>query len=1050
MFQRGVIMKKIAFLLSVLMLFSLMVSSCSDKGESSSVAESSEPDVSAPESSVSEEPKVYQALTGIPLGDSPNETVISANCSYTKSMEASGRYADTYGTELTDGITGIAAANFTDESLSGYESAENLDIILDLGAVYENIYRFRVGTFTSEMAGIHIPHYYDVSVSEDGIKWTSVGVMQAPELIEGTVQYALLDSQQYIMARFVKFNIRNAWPWTFLDEVQVIADIGDNSNAGDEYIVVVNNAYQQLGAPSAPQTGNAVNRNLNKTLISKGAKYSSVGTQNPNFTDEESMLTDGRLSGYYEGRTWVGYSDNETVTITLDLGEAQTDIAQIEVSVFVNISAKIYMPCAMKVTALDSADNPSDLGVIYGNTTFTNGNYNFILPLREAITAEKIQFCFQTLPNTTFLVEELGVYAYRETKTDSLYPALSFNANSTDWGNNASEEYINLIKGRSQQLYSSTDPGEDCYDSYHNSPISSLLMTDGKYSSDVGIHNGSFFKFHMGSDRKVIYDLTHISAVDKFTASFTHVESWAVRAPTTVSVLVSEDGESWFDVGNIYLDSEEWQENYGTELDDEGEIMAVCKGELVLDKKITARYIAFDFVVRTWAGCDELEVYGTKSIKNASSPESAGFQPQSLHKTRIAPDSQLLDGAKDLCLLYFTDYDAPYTSSDLLPYVAYLDREGNIEDIMFDSFLFLNNGSFPEGTPNSGSYLSDWEWANQQLFARDVHLDALNKTAEKVKSTLGLPVDYTFKVSLTLYNPVSSITDFGDVDGDGISENFSNYADKIKALKWFIDESERLFEEADFQHLELVSYYWFDEGIESSDADILKLHNEVSDYVHSLDRNFIWIPWFCAPGYHLWADHGFDVACMQPNYVFDIETDISNIENCAILTDNFGMGFEIEICEDSLRNEQFFAKYMAYLAGGAEYGYMEDTINMYYQNVTIYRDAAYSAELMPRTVYESTYHYIKGDLQYKPEILRNLSFNAEKNQIFTGNLDFNEEKLRQFRLSLTPSHGSVTLNNDGSFTYYPEPDYTGEVTFSFIYTEYLGWSDNCEVTITVN
>jgi hypothetical protein len=48
-----------------------------------------------------------------------------------------------------------------------------------------------------------------------------------------------------------------------------------------------------------------------------------------------------------------------------------------------------------------------------------------------------------------------------------------------------------------------------------------------------------------------------------------------------------------------------------------------------------------------------------------------------------------------------------------------------------------------------------------------------------------------------------------------------------------------------------------------------------------------------------------------------------------------------------------------------------------------------------------------------------------------------------------PEHGTVTINNDGSFTFYPEKDFVGEVKFSFTYSEYLGWSDPCEVVINV-
>ena len=57
--------------------------------------------------------------------------------------------------------------------------------------------------------------------------------------------------------------------------------------------------------------------------------------------------------------------------------------------------------------------------------------------------------------------------------------------------------------------------------------------------------------------------------------------------------------------------------------------------------------------------------------------------------------------------------------------------------------------------------------------------------------------------------------------------------------------------------------------------------------------------------------------------------------------------------------------------------------------------------------------------------------------------------LYDFDLITVVDHGSVTLNGDGTITYYPEKGYTGEAKFSFVYSEYVGWSDVCDVTITV-
>ena len=100
-------------------------------------------------------------------------------------------------------------------------------------------------------------------------------------------------------------------------------------------------------------------------------------------------------------------------------------------------------------------------------------------------------------------------------------------------------------------------------------------------------------------------------------------------------------------------------------------------------------------------------------------------------------------------------------------------------------------------------------------------------------------------------------------------------------------------------------------------------------------------------------------------------------------------------------------------------------------------------------VYDATYHFIKEDLKYKPDALPAINATVDKKTAYSGKIEVPGDKLSQLAIDTFPNHGSLTVNDDGSFTYYPETDFTGEVTFSFVYSEYLGWSDPCEVTITV-
>ena len=1020
-------MKKIAALLALLMLLSTFAVAC-DSNDSEASDASSE---SSAESSTEEQK--LSIFTDIDVSSNPEATTVSTGASYTTSMVPGENYPDSYGTELTDGIRTIKNTdNYGDESLTGFPAAYGrFRIQVNLGFVSDRIYKFNLGYLSTQNAGVNAPSTVQISASLDGKKWQNVGFLKLPEFVEGTMQEGELVLSQYIQAQYVRFIVQSQSSWIMIDEVSVIADI-EGSDSNSEYLDAVNNAYQTLGAVSRPDGVNEINYDLEKTLISEGAKYESGGTYNDNFKDNGSMLTDGKISGYYEGATWVGFNGGEDVTIKLDLGEDIDDIAAIEASFYANTAVKLYMPVALKIASIDDAGNRTELSVLYGNSVLKNGAYTFALPLPKTIKARYIEFTMVATETNMYLVEELAVYAYRKAVINTLYPPVELEQNATEWGSEGSSEYENLAYGKLPQIITVADPDEGSI--ANNTPVTSPLLTDGKIAPNTDIHNGSFFKFCNGAGRTVIFDLDHISSIDKVNARFTQNVDWAVPAPPAVQVCVSLDGETWYEIGTAEK-----------EASDETRIFEYS---VKLSSKVKARYVSLSFVVGAWAGCDEIQIFGSKN-SNGSNP-SKYKEKNLIGNGRIEPSDDLLKGAKDQVLLY-QNTDRFYNAEDLIPYLAYVNADGEITDTMFDSFLFLFIGDFPVGggKAHAGGTKAGWEWAVEDAFKDGQNLMALEEAGGTVKEALGLPSDYKFKVSLTLYYPSLGVTDFGDVDGDGKTENLNNYDERIKVMQWYIDLIYDTFESKSFENVELVAYYWFHEAIERDDHESVDLLNDIADMVHKKDCTFFWIPYFTANGYNDWAGYGFDVAVMQPNYVFELETPYSNVINCANLTSLYGMGLEMEICSDSLVNMNFFKKYMQYVAGGIEYGYMTDCIVMYYQGVTDFRDACNSGTVMGRMIYDATYHFIKEDLQYKPETLEPINATVSADTPYSGKFDLTDDKLRELAVKVFPDHGSVTLNNDGSFTYYPEKGFTGEVSFSFVYSEYLGWSDPCVVTITV-
>ncbi len=1034
-------MKKIAFLLSLILVFSVFAVACQDTSETSDAS-----DASSNAENTSEEAKKQFVLTGIPVDENPQSTIVSYGASYTKSAEAGAEYPDTYGTELTDGIrSNIIDGNYSDAPLSGYNSS--VTVIMDLGTVYDRLYSFKVGYLCYNEAGISEPASMAVHASIDGKKWTRVGSLSKAVPPEddtdayiGTVQEATLQVNGYIMGQYIRFDIVSSSAWIFVDETIAIADI-DGSQKNVQYLESVNAAYQNLGSFAKPTSDVEINRELDKVLISEGAKY-EVNGKEKNFSDKgKKMLTDGITTGYYEGESWVGYDLSSDVIVTLDLGKTETDIASIEAKFFTNTAISVFLPVAVKMTGIDDNNNRIDLGILYGNTVMTSGSFSFALHFDKAISARYIEFTFYATDTSVAMVEELAVYAYREVEQKQLYPSFTLETEVTEWGNEGSSEYVNLANGLLPNILTASDPGEDNYK--NNTPVTSKVMTDGTISNTTDIHNGRFFKFSNGGGRTVYFDLTHLSAVDKITAGFVERTDWAVRRPTKVNAFVSPDANNWYSVGEIVLQGT--GENY------------VYRGTLELDGAVNVRYVAISFDVGAWVGCDEIEIFGKKNSSGSDPSRYFESTPGIFSTKRIEPSEELLAGAKDLCLMYHAkDYN--YSVEELIPYLAYVDSEGTPKDIMFDSFLFLhNNSKMPSGgSPHTGSVMTDWTWTIEDLFTEGQNVMALEEAAGQVKTALGLAEDYKYKYAVTLYYPIKFddkggivAYNFGDIDGDGTIETTANYEDRVKIMQWYIDEIEKKVAECNFQNIELVAYYWWHEAIETVDVDGKALLNEISNMVHAVDKDFFWIPYFCSTGYNQWAEYGFDIACMQPNYVFDAEAPYKKVTDCATLTQQYGMGFEMEVDGVCLSQELFYKKYMEYLGSGATLGYMNDTIVMYYQSVTVFLDAANAESTMARNIYDQTYHFIKGDLVYNPESITGLNFEATKNTPSTFTVEFSSDVPRQFQINVLPEHGTVTPNGDGTFTFYPEKDYTGEVTFSFAYNEYLGWSDPCEVTINV-
>lgn len=123
-------------------------------------------------------------------------------------------------------------------------------------------------------------------------------------------------------------------------------------------------------------------------------------------------------------------------------------------------------------------------------------------------------------------------------------------------------------------------------------------------------------------------------------------------------------------------------------------------------------------------------------------------------------------------------------------------------------------------------------------------MQQLNEATKEVGGKLNQP-DHKMKVVLMIPNPGEYLSRFGDIDGDGVSESFNAsdvgeakaFANREKAVQWWLDQVRQRWQAANYSHLELVGMYWLEEQISTS-ATGPELVKAVSGKVHGMNLKF--------------------------------------------------------------------------------------------------------------------------------------------------------------------------------------------------------------------
>lgn len=362
-------------------------------------------------------------------------------------------------------------------------------------------------------------------------------------------------------------------------------------------------------------------------------------------------------------------------------------------------------------------------------------------------------------------------------------------------------------------------------------------------------------------------------------------------------------------------------------------------------------------------GTSTTRIKTTVPVKTTAAPTKAPTAPPTKAPTESAPPTASGAKGKNILLTYISD--GKVSKEAFRASVGYI-KNGKITDTLFESILLLPQPNFLYNYGDSDGGLAPhtkvvWQrYIDQMEFGSS--LDALNEAAGEVKAATGKK-DYKVEVYMSLFPPVKSVTNFGEVNGKNL--NFSVPADRLAAVKWMIDEQIAKFKAKNYQHLKIGGFYWFPESINvASEKDLIQ---SVNDYIRSLNYQSMWIPYYKAEGFSDADTLKFDMAFMQANYFPGTDAPnaggIERIESAAMLTKRRGMGLCLEL--SSATKEVAISGFKEYMKFGCnpDVGFMDRNAAYYMGGgAPLVQDLCESRNAYARSAYDELYQFIKDTL----------------------------------------------------------------------------------------
>lgn len=966
-------------------------------------------------------------------------TLVSVGKPYTLSIKSNESYPDKYDQQLTDGHkVANEGAHYSDSRMVGFSS--DVTVQIDLGEDGKRISAFVARALDMSIDGVALASRAVFRGSKDGKIYKNLGAVAFVPTGDNTVSEARLNLKEVQDYQYVRITVQKGSNlFLFLDEVEVYADVPAKQYNDTVSVAYINENIDRFAWKELSTGVEALPKDTEDVALGKKYAFSNAAFDK-RAPKNDTFLTDNeRTNRYFGDDVWVGLaaSPDKKPSINLNLGNTRADIYGFRVHTLgfaPNVSYADYIDVYATFTT------EVFVGRMYAPKSGNNYVYSFYLP--EYIKANKIRFEFANGENTNYWIEQIEVIVgSNDDIADVLYAPVNIPTVTEDiyWDSNDSDYKTkqNLLLGKPQHIASS-------YYAYVNkaaekaeSTDKTTVLTDGKLCTDPNLYcyGGAFFYARNGGSIDFFYDLGALSTVEGVNVNLLEQKAWGISRPKHIDVFLSDDATNWYKVYNYSHTNETINDNavlldFGTDF----------------SKPYVARFVRFR-VESAVTFIDEFEVFGTKQIKSgAKRLADTGIKSVIYYTNQETAQFASVENtplnASDIPIIYPNGTK----EESLLPMVAYIDKEGNIKDTFMDGFLIGPYGPLASGAMGHElNYKQDWEYCKNIYFDGQSGLDKLEAVVQQVKDALNLP-DYKVQIYFTMPTLRSEVADFGDVDGDGISENLSVKADREKVIDWFTNLCISEFESRGYKNLEIDGFYWINEAViwENDDAHII---TEVSEYVHKTGYNFLWVPYYVANRYFLGYEMGFDMVSMQPNAVFDNHAPLWKIPSCADMTKARKMCVEIEHSYQCLGDPDFTRVYMLYLYYGAVTGYM-DSIHVYYHDLENFAKMAYIDSELCRMQYDATYQFVKRTLDVTPDKKDDVKLTVSADTVLDGSLN-GENKLSKFTLVSSPENGYLTFGSDGEFRYFPNKGFTGTDKFTYTYNNFLGESEECVVEITV-